>query len=105
MPAGFDQTISNIRLVGVGLFADCQRADGSSNTSVIGLNECVANQDGQLVWQAQGDFSSSCENITLSSDGVCLTCDARRINGEMVSASLDLSERIQNKNGELICDP
>lgn len=101
MSGGFNQTISNIRLVGVGLFGDCQRVDGSSNTSVIGLNECIANQDGELVWQEQGEFESSCENISLSSDGVRLTCDARHSNGEMVSASLDLSERIRNKNGEL----
>jgi hypothetical protein len=64
----------------------------------------VVNHNGELKWALGGNFRTTCEDIQLSANGFSLSCVAMQEDGNKIAATLDLTERIQNNDGELVID-
>jgi len=62
----------------------------------------VANIEGKLVWQRDGNFARSSHNIEVSPDGSVLKCISGTSSGQKVPAQLNLSEHIANIEGKLV---
>ena len=115
----FSQSATRISLSGnaMHLTASCTCEDGhSSLVSSISLDSLLTNDDGRFVWQQDGLFGLSAQNIRL----VCelgddefapwiedyghrplLEAELRKIDGTWVKDYVWLDERIANSNGSL----
>ncbi|KAH7418674.1 Cyanovirin-N [Cadophora sp. MPI-SDFR-AT-0126] len=78
----------------------CTTNDKQTRTSSLDLNQCIGNAFGRLVWQAHGDFGSSCKcSLSVSS----LYCFCHSGHGNDFPTSLDLNTNVGNDNGVLTC--
>lgn len=96
----FLSTSSNVQVIGVNAFesilmADCQPGDLSSS---LLLDAFIGNIDGALEWGYKG-FSTSARNVRWEDN--LLQAELQTIDGEWVSAELDLNTNIANENGKL----
>ncbi|ORY65802.1 Cyanovirin-N [Pseudomassariella vexata] len=84
------------------LHAKLRKVDGEWVDAHIDLNAWIGNDNGRFHWDG-ADFADSAENIRLSIEGdgpvAVLRADLRNIDGEMVGADLNLSERLGNNDG------
>ncbi|MCL6752886.1 hypothetical protein KBT16_18690 [Nostoc sp. CCCryo 231-06] len=74
--------------------------------TILNLNDHIANNDGNLVWQKNGGFSASVKNCSLSGvgqsrRGLLLTCDAARRDGSFVRSAINLDDKIANYDSKL----
>ena len=102
----FQNTCSEIRFAYQGneatIQAVCLRADGSAvaaSTPIMG----ISNQDGKLTMSGgASSFQQSCGNIGLEVllEGVTLSANCRRANGQFLETAIDLNG-INNNNGAL----
>jgi hypothetical protein len=101
----FTRSCSKITLNGGDLEAACRMRDQRTFQSSITLNNIIANVDGKLTWQreGQGHFLASSQNCHLTYKPVMtlLHCNTRRMDGEWTSSCLNLDEQIDNNNGTL----
>ncbi len=102
--ANFLQTCNKVSLEKTNiLYAYCQRMDGSWRNTKLNLDECIANIDGTMKWIANGSFSLSVSECSLSS-GI-LTCKKTKdMKGVNQVSSYNLNSSIDNTDGYLICD-
>ncbi|PBP26333.1 hypothetical protein BUE80_DR002641 [Diplocarpon rosae] len=80
------------------------KADGETVEAELDLNNCIGNNNGAFEWEGQG-FANSGENFSFSleGDGVpILRGFLSNVEGEVVAADVNLSERIENQNGQLV---
>jgi hypothetical protein len=97
----FSQSCSNVCFNKGILQADCRRTDGTSKRSKIDLDKYIANENGNLILQPNGQFSRTCTDMSIS-DGV-LHCLALQANGQFrQAASIDLNNFVKNDNGNLV---
>ena len=100
----FTQTCRDIDLRrGSVLEAVCRSVSGRPSRDRINLNDYIANIDGDLRWQRNGNFSASSRNCDLDRyrGNTILRCDTQRRNGTWTSSSVNLDDRIANINGTL----
>ncbi|KAF8534143.1 Cyanovirin-N, partial [Trichophaea hybrida] len=78
-------------------------ANGNPSDSEIDLDAVLGNDNGYFQWDGEG-FSGSAQNVTFSIEGGgqvpvlrALLCNE---DGEYVPADVNLSERIENQNGQ-----
>ncbi|CAL3970195.1 unnamed protein product [Diplocarpon coronariae] len=79
-------------------------ADGESVEAELDLNSFIGNNNGTFEWEGQA-FTDSGENFSFSleGDGVpILRGFLSNMDGEAVAADINLSERIENQNGQLV---
>ncbi|KAL3418426.1 CVNH domain-containing protein [Phlyctema vagabunda] len=71
----------------------------------IDLDQFVGNSDGSFEWGSSG-FSSSAENVSFQIEGggqvPVLRASLRNVDGEFVERDLNLSERVENRNGQFV---
>ena len=103
---GFTQTCTDLTYDTGEIFAKCQTIDGRYQISSISLNSYIANHDGVLVWNGEGNYvdtSSKC--MVLTADRTItshLWCDqVKTTNGRDEFATLMLDEHIENVDGQL----
>ncbi|CCX10125.1 Cyanovirin-N [Pyronema domesticum] len=98
----FHVTASNIRLEGNELVANLDNGSGESPEARIDLNTVLGNEDGHFSWGGK-NFSASAENICLeiAADGMpILRADLKNSDEALVSANVNLTERLINTFGE-----
>ncbi|KAK3817668.1 MAG: Cyanovirin-N [Benniella sp.] len=103
----FQETSKNINLVDDHILsASCQGEDGSWQDSSIDLDHFLGNNDGSFNWDGK-DFSQSAGGAIIQEhEGkLSLVCVLRQNNYEWKEASIDLSDRIYNSNGNLVYLP
>ncbi|KAL1835988.1 hypothetical protein VTJ49DRAFT_5736 [Mycothermus thermophilus] len=80
-------------------------ADGEEVEAELDLNTVIGNNDGSFEWGGE-NFSESAEDISFSIEGAdsvpILRANLRNIEGELIGADINLSERIGNNNGEFV---
>src|SRR5262252_5501082 len=79
------------------LSANCRRGDGSIHSGAsINLNDYITNNNGNLTYVgAGGDFSLSCNNISLDAKTAVLRANCRRGDGSIHSGvSINLNDDI-----------
>lgn len=96
----FSLSSSDIHLDGSQLKARCKDRAGSYHDSSIELNNYIANIDGELRWQANGNFIASSRKVSLA--GSVLRCQSRTRGGDWRDTSVNLDDKISNFNGKLI---
>ncbi|RDW70979.1 cyanovirin-n family protein [Coleophoma cylindrospora] len=71
----------------------------------IDLDRYIGNSDGRFEWEGQG-FSQSAENVEFSIEGggevPVLRANLRNVEGEIIPCDVNLSERIENHNGQFV---
>jgi hypothetical protein len=83
----------------------CFNANHQLVDSVVWLPGCIGNNDGQLVWGGLY-FDRSCRNCVLEfalPHEYRLSCTCRRANGAWVNDTIQVSEYLWNRNGQLSC--
>ncbi|KAK4132230.1 CVNH domain-containing protein, partial [Trichocladium antarcticum] len=84
------------------LRARLQNTNGEEVDAEIDLNQCIGNNDGTFEWDGEG-FAGSAENINFSLEGddsvPILRASLRNVEGDLVDADINLSERIGNNDG------
>ncbi|GAQ11556.1 cyanovirin-N homolog [Aspergillus lentulus] len=87
------------------LVARLRRADGELQDASIDLDNCLGNDNGRFQWDGVG-FSHSAEDVhfAIEGDGEVPVLRARLANadGEFQSADVNLSERIENIDGQFV---
>ncbi|KAI9052069.1 hypothetical protein LZ554_004322 [Drepanopeziza brunnea f. sp. 'monogermtubi'] len=88
------------------LKATLTNAAGEPVEAELDLNDCIGNQDGRFEWGGQG-FSDSGQNFSFSIEGgeadlPILRGELSNVEGEPVACDINLSERIENRDGELV---
>ena len=96
----FSLTSTDVKLEGSKLKARCKDRSGNYHDSEIELDNYIANIDGVLKWQPNGNFAASSHNGSLV--GSVLKCQSATRTGEFRDASINLDEKISNFNGKLI---
>ena len=96
----FSLSSTDIKLEGSQLKARCKDRAGSYHDAAIELNSYIANIDGVLKWQANGNFIASTRNVSLTS--ATLKCQSKTRSGAWRDTSINLDEKISNFNGKLI---
>ncbi len=96
----FSQSCSKITLDGSRLSANCSRSNGSVRRASIDLDQYIQNNQGQLQWLPNGNFNHSCKNIRLVNNHR-LRANCSRSDGTTTDTSIDLNDRIENKQGDL----
>jgi hypothetical protein len=80
------------------LHATCKRRDGSLNTTSLGLDQYVGNNNGFL--QPNGShFTETCIDVK---GGVTLEARCKARNGTFDNATLNLNNHVDNTNGFLV---
>ena len=110
---GFAQSCTDIRMYykhasdrGM-VFAHCPRRDGRINYMArINLNDHIANNNGELVWQPNGNYRGTCGWSTALEkaeklDGTVLYTKCKSKDGKIHATGIDLNRRIINDNGDL----
>ncbi|KAK6346625.1 hypothetical protein TWF696_006745 [Orbilia brochopaga] len=86
----------------------CGDGRGGKKISWINLSECIANRGGELVWQKNGNFGSTCYLDDGTNTGPRWNTDlyiwCPNGKGQVVSAAINLDERLVNRNGRLFCE-
>ena len=96
----FSQSSTDITLDGSLLKARCMDLSGTYLDASIDLNNCIANIDGELKWQANGDFIETSRIVCIFQ--MYLECDCKTKAGSWQRSSVYLDERIANCNGSLV---
>lgn len=96
----FSRSSSHIKLEGTQLKAECKDRGGSYHGASFELNNYIANLDGKLQWQPNGNFNATSRNLSL--DGATLKCQSKTRAGSWRDTSINLDEKISNFNGKLI---
>ena len=96
----FSRSSADIKLEGSYLKARCKDRAGSFHDSAVELNNYIANIDGLLKWQPNGNFVASSRNVILA--GAVLKCQSKTRKGAWRDTSINLDEKISNYNGKLI---
>ena len=100
----FTRSCRNIDLHrGSVLEATCKSTSGRPSQTGMQLNNYIANINGRLRWQRNGNFIASSRRCELDfvSGVTVLHCDTQRRDGSWTSSSLTLDEHIANINGAL----
>ncbi|KAM5344303.1 hypothetical protein ACJ41O_012840 [Fusarium nematophilum] len=110
---GFHETAQDITLEdGHILKAQLQNEDGEYVDAEIDLNSFIGNSDGSFEWGGESralilpihDFADSAEDISFDLEGddstPILRATLGNLEGEGVESDINLSEHIQNENGE-----
>ncbi|KAM5363915.1 hypothetical protein ACJZ2D_011767 [Fusarium nematophilum] len=101
---GFHETAQDITLEdGHILKAQLQNEDGEYVDAEIDLNSFIGNSDGSFEWGGE-NFADSAEDISFDLEGddstPILRATLGNLEGEGVESDINLSEHIQNENGE-----
>lgn len=96
----FNRSSRDARLDGTTLTAICKRLDGTDFYATLDLNSCIANINGQLVPRSGGNFAASCSNNQLN--GTILSCMAKYFKGPDRPTQINLSDFIENVDGNLV---
>ncbi|EKD17170.1 uncharacterized protein L3040_005392 [Drepanopeziza brunnea f. sp. 'multigermtubi'] len=91
------------------LKATLTNAAGEPVEAELDLDNCIGNQDGRFEWGGQG-FSDSGQNFSFGIEGgeggedglPILRGELSNVEGEPVACDINLSERIENRDGELV---
>jgi hypothetical protein len=78
------------------------KIDASFSLTKIDLNKCITNNNGQLLWKPNGDYSLTSNKCKLEDEN--LVCFAINIKGIAKKTSLKINSGISNQDGELVCD-
>ncbi len=100
----FTKSCSDIDLTNNNLLdANCKDRNGNINGTFTLLDAFIANSDGRLVWQVDGNYDASSRNcdVEFVSGVTFLQCDTQKRNGNWTSSSLNLDEHIANIDGDL----
>ncbi|KAL7271238.1 hypothetical protein RUND412_006006 [Rhizina undulata] len=105
----FHLTSSNIRVENEGgrthLRADAEAEDGSKRQADVDLDRVLGNNDGHFQWNGE-NFTESAKDVKFSIEGggavPVLRAQLRTANGEWREADVNLAERIDNVNGDLV---
>ncbi|KAH2220376.1 hypothetical protein KXV37_001046 [Aspergillus fumigatus] len=102
----FHLTAEDIRIEdGHGLVARLRNADGDLQDASIDLNTCLGNDNGHFQWDGV-DFSHSAQDVHFAIEGggqvPVLRAQLANQDGEFQDADVNLSERIENINGEFV---
>ncbi|KAF9349499.1 hypothetical protein BGX34_001763 [Mortierella sp. NVP85] len=101
----FQLTSKNITLVdGHILSAKCQAADGHWQDASLDLDQFLGNEDGSFDFEGV-NFSETAQNARIQADqaNVSIVARLQRRDGSWADApAVNLSERIENQNGELV---
>ncbi|BCR84439.1 CVNH domain-containing protein [Aspergillus chevalieri] len=85
------------------LVASLQNEDGEWIDSSIDLDQFVGNDNGNFQWDGQG-FSQTASNVHFAIEGDAdvpvLRGDLKDLEGNWNSRDLNLSERVENVNGQ-----
>ncbi|TLD23320.1 hypothetical protein PspLS_07441 [Pyricularia sp. CBS 133598] len=84
------------------IIARCRNNVGGYQVSGLDLNLCLANLDGKLTWQWNGNFQSSCYNIS-PADPSSIAAECHPKAGTGVWNVVDLNQGIHNYNGFIRC--
>ena len=97
----FSSSARNIALGGNNLYAECRKKDGHTYEHThFDLNKHITNNDGHLQWiNDGGNFASSSRNVCLH--GAVLHAECKNKQGNFVASTLNLDEKISNKDGHL----
>jgi len=100
---GFTASCWDIDINGTGLEAECRTNNGGSALTGINLNNRIGNRNGKLVWESNGGYGGSSTNCEIDQESgrSFLHCDTMRNDGSWTSPSLNLDDRIANRNGNL----
>ena len=116
-PAGsYKKSCRNINVKGNRVYADCQRRDGSWNTSSINYKNCnrdISNDNGKLICGKAngggklppGSYKNSCRNIYI--EGKVLEADCKDDRGKWRHSSIkykNCGKGLWNDNGKLRCN-
>eukprot|EP00250_Pteridium_aquilinum_P004828 c15026_g1_i1 orf=185-589(-) len=98
----FSKTCSNVQIVGTwSLQALCGDGQGGFKTSSLGLDAHITNNNGKLRCSGGGgDFSASCQSISLTSSRT-LSADCADTTGNLFHTSVNLDNCVENRNGAL----
>ncbi|KAF9218597.1 Cyanovirin-N [Gyrodon lividus] len=97
------QSCSNLSVSGPHeseLAGDCRKNDGTIGFTEIDLNNCLANDRGDL-YCSRGNYGLSCASCLLS--GTIFRCLCANVQGAYTSTSFDLDACIGNNNGDFVC--
>ncbi|KAJ7919938.1 hypothetical protein B0H13DRAFT_2427625 [Mycena leptocephala] len=97
-------TCTNIGFSSTTISASCPDANMIFHSSSINTNNCIGNNDGNLVHGNK--YASTCSAITFtpsSANGVSLSAACKNKKGQEVQASVDLGTFIINNGGTLTC--
>ncbi|KAJ5669878.1 hypothetical protein N7462_010948, partial [Penicillium macrosclerotiorum] len=87
------------------LKATLRHGDDEERDSELDLNDVIGNNNGEFVWGGE-NFKDSAENIEFHREGdddvPVLRAVLYTIDGEGVSADINLAERITNQDGHLV---
>ncbi|CAE6498844.1 unnamed protein product [Rhizoctonia solani] len=86
------------------LFAKCKDMSGNWVSSSMDLDRHIGNVNGNLTWDS-GAYSVSSKDIHLDVSGfpgrVVLSAKLKKEDGSYKDSSINLNDRIMNKNGHL----
>lgn len=97
----FSRSSQDIALNNGVLSAECQRSNGSWDSSSIPLDDFLGNIDGTFQWGYRAVTQSS-RNLRI--EGHVLKGSLRNEREQWVDASLDLDSNLKNDNGTLTPD-
>ena len=106
--ASFSASSSNVHLEYT-LRAACLHPDGVPQQSSISLNQIVENDQGSFNWAPPTQRGSNADNLGASARNLRLADSGRRLEGELLyngrwyGSSIELDERIANRDGVLTC--
>ncbi|CEJ59960.1 hypothetical protein PMG11_08558 [Penicillium brasilianum] len=90
------------------LKATLRNSEGEEVDSELDLNKIIGNNDGSFQWEGE-NFQDSAEDIEFSRDErddgeaiPVLRAQLGNLEGENVSADINLAERIANEDGHLV---
>ncbi|KAL0630535.1 hypothetical protein Q9L58_010618 [Maublancomyces gigas] len=81
------------------------RADGSHNDVRLDLDGILGNDNGHFQWDGE-NFTGSARNVSFSIEGggavPVLRAELQNAEGHFQGADVNLSERVENVNGDLV---
>ncbi|ROV94269.1 hypothetical protein VMCG_08623 [Cytospora schulzeri] len=89
------------------LHARIIKADGEHVHSQFNLDRCIGNQDGHFAWGGE-NFSQTARDIRFHIEGEnqpILRASLEQVNGEWHDRDINLTERIMNRDGQLVFEP
>ncbi|KAJ7104757.1 Cyanovirin-N [Mycena epipterygia] len=101
--SAFSTTCMNIGFSSTTILASCPDANGIFHSSSINTNNCIGNNDGNLV--PGNKYASTCSAITFTptANGVILNAACKNEKKQEVQASVNLDTIISNNGGTLSC--
>ncbi|KAK3936196.1 hypothetical protein QBC46DRAFT_345875 [Diplogelasinospora grovesii] len=87
------------------LQAVCNGPGSTIIASELDLNNCISDDDGQLIAADDGHYNGSCSYCSAKwTDSLYLTCSCANNHSQMVIATLDLYNIVDNIDGYLSCN-